>query len=333
MIHYSMFFGPMKAVNPYEFDPDSPYVPNDRPDTTFSNFIDPAMRAMSDPKPLQPIIHQTRSKFQEFAVHQRKPVDHTTPAKIFGHTIKRSESSPNITPGRFAERYPERRESSPNLVPQPFIGRFPTVPDQLAITAGPVNSRYRTGSESTTPRRGPHQQDAAISPTTSRYRVGSETAAQTNRGRTPDRPRQRFNKYGEAVVSNGSSQNQSFNNFDGEHENRTPSRQGHRNVQPGSENNRHRAGSPTKTLRDVNELDETIIESPMPPSVSEMRRRSRSPMKKMFGENGWLGKTQNEPKEINRKTKGSPAPKEKTSMMGRLKSKLGEMVGISSSFV
>lgn len=61
------------------------------------------------------------------------------------------------------------------------------------------------------------------------------------------------------------------------------------------------------------------------------KARSRSPMKKMFGENGWLGKTPNEAQEVHQnhgaKSKQSPfGGKEKTSMMGRLKNKLGEIV-------
>lgn len=52
---------------------------------------------------------------------------------------------------------------------------------------------------------------------------------------------------------------------------------------------RGRPTSPVKALRDVDENDdddEEEIEIPMTPV-----KRSRSPMKKMFGENGWLGRS------------------------------------------
>ncbi|KAI1981524.1 hypothetical protein LOZ53_006074 [Ophidiomyces ophidiicola] len=47
---------------------------------------------------------------------------------------------------------------------------------------------------------------------------------------------------------------------------------------------RHRSTSPVKVLEDVDEYEELAYTSTPPP-------RSRSPHKKLFGENGWLGKT------------------------------------------
>lgn len=89
--------------------------------------------------------------------------------------------------------------------------------------------------------------------------------------------------------------------------------------------NQPRARSPIKTLRDVVERDE--IEPPVvqqPPRSP--KKRSRSPMKKMFGENGWLGRSPAEAPEMVHQNNENAAVKEKKSMMGKIKTKLGEIV-------
>lgn len=98
-----------------------------------------------------------------------------------------------------------------------------------------------------------------------------------------------------------------------------------------STNSRYGARSPTKTLRDLVERDESYVESPELPRSP--KKRSRSPMKKMFGENGWLGRSPAEAQENVRQNQKAAAAastpkKEKVSMMGKLKTKLGEFVSI-----
>ena len=94
--------------------------------------------------------------------------------------------------------------------------------------------------------------------------------------------------------------------------------------------------SPTKTLHDVSEQDEfevsQLIKSPSPPPVPP-KKRSRSPMKKMFGEHGWLGQSPSEKPEPKLQSKkffargnGDMHERKKTTMMGKLKSKLEEIV-------
>jgi hypothetical protein len=92
--------------------------------------------------------------------------------------------------------------------------------------------------------------------------------------------------------------------------------------------NTARPRSPTKTLDDVEEHDESSIDSPLPPSLAEPKKRSRSPMKKMFGEHGWLGRTPNEIQDIKHPKQSPSSGKEKTSIMGKLMTKLGEFVSI-----
>lgn len=92
--------------------------------------------------------------------------------------------------------------------------------------------------------------------------------------------------------------------------------------------------SPTKPLYDVTEKEESDsvflgypLDSPKP--------RSRSPMKKMFGEKGWLSQSPNENanqyagvKNFNfsRKDGSSHSHQKKKSMMGKIKTKLEEFV-------
>jgi hypothetical protein len=94
--------------------------------------------------------------------------------------------------------------------------------------------------------------------------------------------------------------------------------------------------SPTKTLHDVSEQDEfdviQLVKSPSPPPVPP-KKRSRSPMKKMFGEHGWLGQSPNEKPEAKFQSKklfsrgnGDMQERKKTTMIGKLKSKLEEIV-------
>lgn len=309
-----------------------------RPDTTFSNFIAPASRDLQSPKPPRPLhIKHARSESHNYLAIQNASAADLPPTKGIGYSMQRSESSPSVTPnqaGRFADRFPEnRRESSPNLNPGKYVDRFP-------------------------------DQARAVSPDIVRYRAGSESIpSPSRRGRSPDRLRHgRFDKYGEVINSGNIHQSQSAsygvqsqstkdrNAFQQQNPNnyavqspacspsRLPIRKSNGSFSQGSDSNCSRQGrhSPTKTitLQDVKERDECIIEeSPILPSVSEMKvkARSRSPMKKMFGENGWLGKTPNEAQEIyqkhGHKPKQSPSGgKEKPTMIGRLKNKLGEIV-------
>jgi hypothetical protein len=56
---------------------------------------------------------------------------------------------------------------------------------------------------------------------------------------------------------------------------------------PVDPSSRGRSGSPTKVqFADENLREEVVVEIPQSPP-----KRSRSPMKKMFGENGWLGRS------------------------------------------
>jgi len=122
---------------------------------------------------------------------------------------------------------------------------------------------------------------------------------------------------------------------------RSPSRMqspnhGHRHPPNSSSPTRDKARSPQRVLADVSEREEceTKISNADPvidPNPSTPKKRSRSPMKKMFGEHGWLGRS---PDELNaaklKSKKPSSARKEKTSVMEKLRTKFEELV---SSFL
>ena len=49
-------------------------------------------------------------------------------------------------------------------------------------------------------------------------------------------------------------------------------------------------------------------------------------MKKMFGENGWLGKTPDEAQDAKLQSKKSSSQQKKTTMMEKIKNKLDDLV-------
>lgn len=118
---------------------------------------------------------------------------------------------------------------------------------------------------------------------------------------------------------------------------RSPSRmpvQSHNENTNTSVNGHHLTKPPTKALDDVFERNEPREQYPNPP-MSPPQKRSRSPMKKMFGERGWLGRSPDELEEVRRRAKNASisrqgsstgSPQKKTSMYGKLKNKLDQFV-------
>ena len=116
-------------------------------------------------------------------------------------------------------------------------------------------------------------------------------------------------------------------------------------VQPQSHDNRFPPGSSSPTrpstrsptrIRDrvlehadysskLNETDLSGNQTPSPP-----KKRSRSPMKRMFGEHGWLGRSPDESQVGKHSSeKSSAGRKEKSSVMGKLRSKIEELVSVA----
>ncbi|KAK0109793.1 hypothetical protein ONS95_002467 [Cadophora gregata] len=108
---------------------------------------------------------------------------------------------------------------------------------------------------------------------------------------------------------------------------RSPVRRKSNDSAPPSVHGRHSGKTPVKALDDVAERDENR-ESDMfreIPTPRHPKKRSRSPMKKMFGENGWLGKSPDEIQDVKLQVKkAATMQKDKPTMMGKLRNKLGE---------
>ncbi|KAE9380467.1 hypothetical protein N431DRAFT_324272 [Stipitochalara longipes BDJ] len=106
---------------------------------------------------------------------------------------------------------------------------------------------------------------------------------------------------------------------------------GHRPPSNSSSPSRGIARSPTRVLADVSEREECEFKISntglvVDPTLSTPKRRSRSPMKKMFGENGWLGRSPDELDAVKLKSKkSSSARKEKSSVMEKLRNKFEEL--------
>lgn len=117
---------------------------------------------------------------------------------------------------------------------------------------------------------------------------------------------------------------------------RSPSRQQGQELLQSHAYSRNHTSSPTKTLGHVSEreeLDTDLLSRASSPPLTPPKKRSRSPMKKMFGDHGWLGQSPDEKPEQRLKSKKSFAPRngeassqKKITMMGKLKNKLEEIV-------
>lgn len=116
--------------------------------------------------------------------------------------------------------------------------------------------------------------------------------------------------------------------------------QGYDGINSGTYNQPNRSRSPTKTLNEVPELHERYdsvafkgsFHEYIPPSP---KKRSRSPMKKMFGEGGWLGPAPDE--NLGKSSRSGkvtrPGEPKKATMIEKLKNKLEEFVSTSCSFL
>jgi len=223
---------------------------------------------------------------------------------------------------------------------------------QSSLSFVPENSThralYRNRSESS-PTVPPHlrfQERGDISPTRS---LRSQHGNVVNDFISPN-SKARLNS--ESVMQRGRQHTQSqapdldeyevYPNYTARLQSRSPSRS---LIQNGNQNSstsvidRRLAKSPTKTLEDVYEKTEPRIQHPNSP-INQPQKRSRSPMKKMFGERGWLGRSPDELEEVRRRATNisslrqdtsTGSSQKKTGIYGKLKSKLEELVSFVQS--
>jgi hypothetical protein len=287
-----------KAQNLYEFEPDSPYY-NQSPQTTFSDFME-SRSGVPNSSPRVAHAKNSRSESNATYMIENPSPNRSPPSKLIGHSLKRSESSPNITPRIFQAH--RDRTPSPDML---------AYYDEVEDVASPI-------------RRGRSPSRASSRPT--QYYPQSY-----NLGAYPHRHHQDSSKESHSSSHPSANPDPTYRHRHGASMESHPSRHqsGTQDFLPNSAAcGRGLTRLPPKTLDDVSEHDESCIyEEPQSPYLHTPKKRSRSPMKKMFGENGWLGRSPDEASQVKvRSKKPSYQQKEKITMMGKLRIKLEEFV-------
>lgn len=301
---------PAQKTNPYQFEPDTPDLDEDKRQTTIADFIrkhDSSPASFSTPRMAH--FKNAHSAGSAIDMENLSPLANISQ----GHSrlrIQRCGSSPNIGAMKFAPR--EEEYDSPELpsFAQEYGFRGKQTRDQrLAETTVNRHRQYVNDYGSPPPLTSPgrSRRDVYESSPTSQahfahsYRQDSTpTSSLYDRHATRSPPK--TSDYIYARKSNSSSN--------------------------GSRHPAERTRYPI----------ETSIPAPKSPP-----KRSRSPMKKLFGEKGWFGETSPDDVKIKpepvRPTPRSRANTEssdggkKTGIMGRLKNKLGEFVSKSAFWV
>lgn len=276
----SSTFRPFRApkVNPYEFEPSTPYNDPSR-QTTFTKFINESQEA---PPPLAARathVKNARSEGDAKPTAQIQTCLAATPAKPDVHPLYRSESSPNVSQ---LPKFPHRDATSSSDILQYYTE---------TEDAGSPADRGRQDSQDSIPRGG--QNIGVKYGFQSPIRCGQDYAQER-----PSRSPTRLVQQGSLLKSSSVNRNMT------------------------------RDRPPAKNLGDVSERDE--YDDSLPNRFSNTssnastptspKKRSRSPMKKMFGENGWLGKSPDEKPVLNLRSK------KKVGMMEKLKNKFEEIV-------
>jgi hypothetical protein len=259
-------------------------------DARQTTFSDFVGNETSVPIPAMGAIHMKNSLSEGNAVYltRKKTPLNVTQSYPSGHALYRSESSPRLNSGRSPERH--------NRSPSPGISGYYAEDEASAAPA----HRGRSRSRNPVGRDHPRHDDNAFS--------------------TPSRQRPANTSTTEDFCSPAHVQSQSHGS------NRFPPRS--------SSPTRPSTRSPTRILDRVSEhaeysskLNETDLSGNQTPSPP--KKRSRSPMKRMFGEHGWLGRSPDELQVGKHSSKKSSAGrKEKSSVMGKLRSKIEELVSV-----
>ncbi|KAE8453493.1 hypothetical protein EG329_010354 [Mollisiaceae sp. DMI_Dod_QoI] len=291
--------GKMKTTsNPYQFEPDTPLpARHESHQTTFTDFITDPHDSELTPSPQ--VFYLKKSPSAGNAISgTRKPTPIVPLAsKPSKYRLQRSESSPNVSaPARFHVQY--QRSPSPDLAARYGEIVDPAPPTRRGRSPPPQNRRGRSLENNSSP----------IAPNQHSQNYPRELCPEPLRART-------FNQHTQGYIRESRPE--------------SPLRESSGDVADqndprSSTTTRLRPGSPTKTLGDVIERDEADVDLLKSPSRSP-KKRSRSPMKKMFGEHGWLGRSPQEATETVLQNKKAFADrKEKVTMMGKLKTKLEE---------
>ncbi|KAF5870397.1 uncharacterized protein Bfra_009783 [Botrytis fragariae] len=307
--------------NPYTFEPETPLIIDELRQTTMTDFmhIDENVRPASSPS----LGHVKNSRSVGHAANNKDILmapQHSSHGH--GHGLQRSGTSPSITPLRFAAR-----EDSPAPDHRAYHAGVdsisPILQNAFATQSLPNRGRIATLERS----RLPVDKSARDQfPQSSSSPVHQAARSYQRSSRSPVR------------MSSGEHRKQSSRSFDedvpdgrGRSATYSPVRKAVKSSESSESYsstasttiNRQMTRSPTKNLVDVAEKDEPDFHGQDLLPISP-KKRSRSPMKKMFGEHGWLGSSQNEVQPsvlCSKSTQKVDRPK-KPGMMEKIKNKL-----------
>ncbi|KAF7891109.1 uncharacterized protein EAF02_001434 [Botrytis sinoallii] len=288
--------------NPYIFEPDTPLVMDESRQTTMTDFmhIDANVRPASSPS----LGHVKNSRHGH------------------GHGLQRSDTSPSITPLRFAAR-----EESPAPDHRAYDASIdsisPILQNGFATQSLPNRGRAATLELSRLPvNKG--ARDKFLQPSSSPVHQAARNYQRPSRSpvRMPSgEHRKQSSRPSDEDVPDGRGRSATYSPV------RKEVKSSESNVSYSSTAsttiNHQMTRSPTKNLVDVAEKEEPdfLGQDLLPISP---KKRSRSPMKKMFGEHGWLGSSQNEVRPsvmCSKSTQKVDRPK-KPGMMEKIKNKI-----------
>ncbi|KAJ5053975.1 uncharacterized protein L3040_000264 [Drepanopeziza brunnea f. sp. 'multigermtubi'] len=328
--------------NPYQFEPDTPEPYNQQRQTQFTDFMDgyaaPTIPAPG-PSPRGHIKNSRSEGNDLFVLRENEPLMPPKPS----YTLHRSESSPSLNASLFeAHRY---RGPSPDI-PDYYRGDMARTAYALRGRSPSPSRDNRTYEEAHVdyPRSQTYTTNSRTQPPFRRERESNESNdgnhySSVSGRRSPTRRESESNDGNNysSVSGRQSPVRHESNTKDCYHHSsasnrHSPLRNEATSGPHASASGRHSGKTPSKALHDVVERDEPAVFSPETPSRSRSespskspKKRSRSPMKKMFGENGWLGRSPDEIADVKRQVKKAAAEhKDKPSMMGKLRHKLGE---------
>ncbi|CAD6449173.1 2889ec46-e7e6-4db9-bf8f-75ef9ce4748e [Sclerotinia trifoliorum] len=293
--------------NPYAFEPETPLIMDELRQTTMTDFMHIYDDVRPASSPSLGLGHVKNSRSVGHTTNRSDPLA-APQYSSHGQGLQRSGTSPSVTPSRFVAR-----EESPNPKHQAYHADVdsisPILNNAYPTQSLPHRGRAATFEHSRTPlRKGSQERFPQPSRSPARKPSGdhrvqpsqtSDEAGPDGRGRsatyTPIRKEMNSNYSNESYSSSAS-----------------------------TTINRHMTRSPAKNLIDVTEQDEPNFESP-DMLLMFPKKRSRSPMKKMFGEHGWLGSSPNEviPSVLSSKSATQKIDKpRKPGMMEKIKNKI-----------
>ncbi|TGO32905.1 hypothetical protein BHYA_0280g00100 [Botrytis hyacinthi] len=307
--------------NPYTFEPETPLVMDGSRQTTMSDFmhIDENVRPASSPS----LGHVKNSRSVGHAANSKDLLmapQHSSHSH--GHSLQRSGTSPSITPLRFAAR-----EESPALDHRAYHAGVDSISPilQNASTTRSLPNRGRAATVEVsrvpvnkgTRDKFPQPSSSPVYQAARNYQRPSRSPVRMPSGEH----RKQSSRPSEEGVPDGRGRSATY----------SPAR---KEVRPNESNesysstasttiNRQMTRSPTKNLVDVAEKEEPDFHDQDLLPISP-KKRSRSPMKKMFGEHGWLGSSQNEVRPsvmCSKSTQKVDRPK-KPGMMEKIKNKI-----------